>query len=151
MSNMPGGGQERESNTVKPISVSSNLSAPVSAPTSSKTSRRESSKFKADEARATSFGNDPDALYNSLSTIRTRRIKKGVGREATYTDQQYRGLGNKAQRRFDKAKSDFNSRTARNIDVQTQERSAGGGGGFQTSGDFGGGGIQIATVKPLGG
>lgn len=144
-----GTGSETEvvAQEVNVISTVNTATAPVSSTTGDNKLQRQ---VQQSENRATQFGNDPDALFRSLGKQRTRRVKTDGLRDGDTQVTTEFSLGRKGRELFAKAKADFEARAGSNASAESISRGSGGG-SFQTVGDFGGGGIQIGGVKPLGG
>lgn len=155
---MPGGktGEEgqRSTPTVEPIRVVStretatpNLNSDLTSKSGSNSLQRE---IDADQRRATAFGTDATALYRSLGKQRTITRTTGGKNNQRTTRSSVFSLSSSAQAKFDKAQADFLARGGNRSEAEAISRVSGGG-NFQSSGDFGPGGIQIGGVKPLGG
>lgn len=135
--------------TVQPLDIST-VRAPVAS--ASSPGRNELLQdVKRDQARADAFGTDPDAFFRSLGGVSKVRIFEGTGREKVQTGTREEfSISKKNRKRFEKAQADFQARGGSNASAEGVSRGSGGG-SFQTVGDFGGGGISIGGVKPLGG
>lgn len=104
-----------------------------------------------DEARATAFGTDPVAFQKQFERTRTVPTFTGQGKDKQQTGtKQVTSISKNSRGRIAKAKADFEARSGNNASAESISRGSGGG-SFQTVGDFGGGGITIGGVKPLGG
>lgn len=147
---MPGGGRDDTPNpnpqTVQPLDIG-NVRAPAANANNNELIR----DVKRDEARATQAGLNPDALFQSFGKIVSRPVFEGTGREKkqTGTREEFH-ISKKSRAKFEKAQADFAARGGSNASAEGVSRGSGGG-SFQTVGDFGGGGISIGGVKPLGG
>lgn len=135
--------------TVQPLAIG-DVRAP-SATASSPGQNELLQDVKRDESRATAFGTDPDAFFQSLGRVTTVAVHSGTGKDKTQTGtKQVFNISKKNRARFEKAQADFESRGGNRSTAETISRGAGGG-SFQSVGDFSGGGIKIGGVKPLGG